>query len=43
LQGHPETLAALLDRGAYANYMEANGEKATPLDYALNGNHEECA
>lgn len=43
LQGHPETLAVLLERGAYPNYMEGNGDKATPLDYAVNGNHTECA
>ena len=43
LQGHPDTLTVLLERGAYPNYMEANGDKATALDYAINGNHTECA
>lgn len=34
---------SLLEVGAYPNYMEANGSKSTPLDYALSAGHHETA
>lgn len=42
-QGHINVVSTLLDAGAYPNFMEANGNKSTPLDYALVNNHVEVA
>jgi ankyrin repeat protein len=36
-------VALLLDSGAYANHMEVNGGRLTPLDYALINNHADVA
>lgn len=35
LRGHEDIVAFLLQAGAYPNYMEHNGSKSTPLDYAV--------
>lgn len=43
LQGFPNVVYFLLESGAYPNFMEANGNRYTPLDYAVVGNHSECA
>lgn len=36
-------MRTLLDAGAYPNFMEINGNKSTPLDYALINNHIDVA
>eukprot|EP00041_Stephanoeca_diplocostata_P038487 m.1519701 g.1519701 ORF g.1519701 m.1519701 type:complete len:1385 (-) comp25225_c2_seq2:179-4333(-) len=43
LKGHQAILQHLLDLGAYPNFMEANGNKSTPYDYAVSGGQDECA
>ena len=37
LQGHAGMVQLLLSCGAYPNSMEVNGNKSTPLDYAVHG------
>eukprot|EP00047_Mylnosiga_fluctuans_P008273 m.257967 g.257967 ORF g.257967 m.257967 type:complete len:1108 (-) comp21211_c0_seq1:195-3518(-) len=43
LQGHRGIVEALLQASAYPNFMEINGNKSTPLDYAYVGGNEACA
>lgn len=43
LQGHQDIATMLLNHDAYPNFMEANGNKATPLDYAVGNGHEALA
>ena len=38
-----DVVRQLLDAGAYPNFMEINGNKSTPLDYALINNHIDIA
>ena len=33
----------LMSAGAYPNHMEVDGDRLTPLDYAIIGGHQEIA
>ena len=39
LQGHSGIIQILLQHNAYPNFMEVNGNKSTPLDYAYVGGY----
>jgi hypothetical protein len=43
LEGHSVIVEMLLEAEANPNAMEVNGDKATPLDYAVNNGHAELA
>lgn len=39
--GHLDAVQLLLTAGASPNVMEVDGERLTPLDYAIIGQHDE--
>ncbi|XP_032218348.2 inversin [Nematostella vectensis] len=41
--GHLEAVKLLLRHGAFLNFMEVDGERLTPLDYAIFGDHQDVA
>ncbi|XP_065888702.1 inversin-like [Dysidea avara] len=41
--GNYEAVQVLMSAGAYPNHMEVDGDRLTPLDYAIIGGHQEIA
>ena len=41
--GNYEAVQVLMSAGAYPNHMEVDGERLTPLDYAIIGGHQDIA
>eukprot|EP00055_Hartaetosiga_balthica_P014138 m.76029 g.76029 ORF g.76029 m.76029 type:complete len:1365 (-) comp8503_c0_seq1:272-4366(-) len=42
LEGHAEIVDILIQQGVWVNCMEKNGNRFTPLDYALERHHSDC-